>query len=160
MRRAISDVDHLLAVQRIEPMETIRAESIVRDRFIMTLFSMFGIIGLALAAVGVYGVVAQLARARMREMGIRIALGAGTREVQWLIVSRGLSIAVIGVLAGCVLSLLSAGVMAKLVFGLLPTDPSTLGAAVAIILAVTLAASWLPAFRSGRVDPVAVLRDD
>lgn len=160
MRRAIADVDRLLAIQSDEPMEAIRAASMARDRFIMTLLSMFGFVGLGLAAVGVYGVVAQLARARRREMGIRIALGAHTREVEWLIVRRGLAIALLGVAAGCVLSLASAGAMRKLVFGLLPSDPPTLAAAAAIILAATLAASWLPAFRLGRVDPVTVLRED
>jgi len=71
-----------------------------------------------------------------------------------------LAIAVVGVAAGCALSLVSARAMTKLVFGVLPTDPSTLGAAAAIILVSTLVASWLPAFRSGRVDPVTVLRED
>src|SRR6185503_493543 len=160
MRHAIGDVDRLLAIESIRSMDGIRAESMARDRFLMMLLSMFGIVGLALAAVGVYGVIAQLARARTREMGIRIALGANPREVQWLIVRRGMGIAMFGVIAGCALSLAGARAMTKLVFGVAPTDPPTLGAAVAIILASTLLASWLPALRSGHVDPATVLRED
>ena len=125
----------------------------------MILLSTFGAVGLVLAVVGVYGVIAQLARGRTREMGIRVALGGGGRTVQWLIVRRGLALAVAGVCVGGAGALLGTRAMGRLLYGVQPGDPVTF-AAVAALVGASLVASWLPAVRSGRVDPVAVLREE
>ena len=160
IRRVIAEMDPRLAIVSIRRMTEVRAASMSRDRFLMTLLSMFGVIGLVLAIVGVYGVVAQLVRSRMREMGIRIALGARGRSVQWLIIRRGLVITTIGVALGAAAAPLGTRVLARLLYGVSAMDLPTLGLVAALLFAASLLASWLPALRSGRVDPVTILRDE
>ena len=160
MRRIVAEADPQLAIVGMRRMTDVRAASMSRDRFLMTLLSMFGVIGLVLAIVGVYGVVAQLARSRVREMGIRIALGAGAASVQWLVVRRGLVITAIGVALGGVAAPLGTRVLARLLYGVTPTDVPTLILVVALLFGAALVASWLPALRAGRVDPVTILRDE
>ena len=160
VRRAVGELDPELAITRIETMSEVRSVSMARDRFLMTLVSMFGILGVALAVVGVYGVLAELARERMREMGIRIALGAEARAVQWLIVRRGLVFGSAGVGLGLVLALVGSRGLSRLLFGVSPLDLVTFAAVAVTLLAGTLVASWLPAWRSGRIDPIAILREE
>ena len=160
MRRVVAEMDPRLAIVSIRRMTEVRAASMSRDRFLMTLLSMFGVIGLVLAIVGVYGVVAQLVRSRMREMGIRIALGARGRNVQWLIMRRGLVITTIGVALGAAAAPLGTRVLARLLYGVSAMDLPTLGLVTALLFAAALLASWLPALRSARVDPVTILRDE
>jgi putative ABC transport system permease protein len=160
VRRIVSDLDSQLAIAAMRRMTDVRAASMSRDRFLMTLLSMFAVLGVVLAIVGVYGVVAQLARSRMREMGIRIALGARGRSVQWLIIRRGLAITTIGVTIGVVGALLGARVLTRLLYGVAPTDLPTLASVIAALGGAAFVSSWLPAMRSGRVDPVTILRDE
>jgi putative ABC transport system permease protein len=160
VRSAVRDLDQQLAIKRIETMNEVRAASMARDRFVMTLVSMFGMLGVALAVVGVYGVLAELARERMREMGIRIALGAQRGTVQWLIVQRGLVFGATGVALGIAISLAGTRGLARLLFGVTPLDPPTFAVGALSLLAATLAASWFPAWRSGQVDPLAILREE
>jgi predicted permease len=160
VRRIVSELDSQLAIAGMRRMTDVRAASMSRDRFLMTLLSMFAALGVVLATVGVYGVVAQLARSRMREMGIRIALGARGRSVQWLIIRRGLIITTIGVALGMVGALLGARVLARLLYGIAPSDLPTLAVVVGALGGAALIASWLPAIRSGRVDPVTILREE
>jgi putative ABC transport system permease protein len=160
VRGAVRELDPQLAITRIETMSTVRAISMARDRFLMTLVSMFGMLGVVLAVVGVYGVLAELARERMREMGIRIALGAQSRAVQWLIVQRGLLFGAAGVGLGLTLALAGTRGLARLLFGVTPLDPGTFVVGALALLGATLVASWLPAWRSGHVDPIAILREE
>ncbi|HXJ31211.1 MAG TPA: FtsX-like permease family protein, partial [Gemmatimonadales bacterium] len=160
VRGAVRQLDPQLAITRIETMSAVRANSMARDRFLMTLVSMFGMLGVVLAVVGVYGVLAELARERMREMGIRIALGAQSRAVQWLIVQRGLLFGAAGVGLGLTLALAGTRGLARLLFGVTPLDPGTFVVGALALLGATLVASWLPAWRSGHVDPIAILREE
>ncbi len=160
VRAAVRDLDPQLAITRIETMTEIRARSMARDRFLTTLVSLFGMLGVVLAVVGVYGVLAELARERMREMGIRIALGAQSRAVQWLIVERGLLFGAAGVGLGLALALAGTRGLARLLFQVPPRDPGTFAVVAVALLAATVVASWLPAWRSGRVDPIAILREE
>jgi predicted permease len=160
VRGAVRELDPQLAITRIETMNAVRAISMARDRFLMTLVSMFGMLGVVLAVVGVYGVLAELARERMREMGIRIALGAPSRAVQWLIVQRGLLFGAAGVGLGLTLALAGTRGLARLLFGVTPLDPGTFVVGALALLGATVVASWLPAWRSGHVDPIAILREE
>ena len=160
VRRIVSELDPQLAISSIRRMADVRAGSLSRDRFLMTLLSMFGVLGVVLAVVGVYGVVAQLARSRLREMGIRVALGARGRSVQWLIVRRGLLIATFGIAVGAFGSFFGAHVLARLLYGVAPNDTATLVSVVVALVVAALLASWIPALRAGRVDPVTVLREE
>ena len=96
----------------------------------------------------------------MREMGIRIALGARGRNVQWLIMRRGLVITTIGVALGAAAAPLGTRVLARLLYGVSAMDLPTFGLVTALLFVAALLASWLPALRSGRVDPVTILRDE
>jgi ABC-type lipoprotein release transport system permease subunit len=115
-------------------------------------------VGLVLAVVGEYGVLAQLARRRVREMGIRVALGARPAQVQWLIVRGGLRLTVAGLVLGGAAALLLGGALRGLLYGVPPRDPVTLAGVLLLLTAVGVAASWVPARMASRADPASTLR--
>lgn len=158
VRSAIAASNTTVAINEMRPMTTIRDEALARRRFVMTLVLTFAAAGLLLSLVGVYGVTAQLARGRRREIGIRVALGAPLAGIRLLVLRRGISLAFAGVLVGAVGALAAARTMSALLYGVEPTDPLTL-LAVAVVLAIaSLAASWAPAWRAARVEPIEALR--
>jgi putative ABC transport system permease protein len=124
----------------------------------MTLLVAFAVVGVTLAVVGVYGVLAQIVRQRTRELGIRIALGAGSGDVQWLVVRHGLALAAAGLAIGAAVALVASGAVRGLLYGVPAVDPLTFAAAVAVLGLTVLAASWIPARRAGRADPAVTLR--
>jgi ABC-type antimicrobial peptide transport system permease subunit len=124
------------------------------------MFSIFGALALVLAAIGLYSVIAYNVAQRTHEMGVRVALGAQARDVIRLIVSEGLRIVLPGVALGAVLALLAGKWIAPLLFQVSPQDPPVLVGVVAILVAVAIVASWLPARRAARVDPNQALRAD
>jgi predicted permease len=160
IRRIVAQLDPQLVVADIKPMSDVYATAIARDRFLMTLLSLFGVVGLVLAVVGVYGVVAQLARSRMREMGIRIALGAQAGSVSWLIVRRGLILTAIGAITGTGVALVATRGLRRLLYGVAPTDPLTFVVVLGALFTATLVASLLPGLKAARVDPTQTLREE
>ena len=132
---------------------TIRAE---RDSAV--LFGLFAMAALVMAAIGVYGVAAYAIAQRTREIGIRIALGAARRDVSRLVVSQTLVPTVIGLAVGVGEPPMAMKLVASMVYGLHPLDPATFGVAVVVLLSVALGATWLPARRATRIDPLAALR--
>jgi predicted permease len=160
VRRIVARLDPLLAISSIGTMEDVRRQSLARDRFLTVLMLSFAGVGLVLGIVGVYGVVAQLARRRMREMGIRIALGARTGQVQWLVVRHGIVMTGLGIVAGMSVALAATRAMRTLLFQVAPADPVTFIVVPALVLLTAVVASWLPALRAGRADPCEVLRAD
>jgi putative ABC transport system permease protein len=160
VRRIVARLDPELAISSIETMEEVRARSLARDRFLTVLMLSFAGVGLVLGLVGVYGVVAQLARRRMREMGIRIALGARSGQVRWLVVRHGLVMATIGIAAGTAAALGTTRVLSSLLYRVAPADPVTFVVAPVLVLLTAAVASWLPAARASRADPCEVLRTE
>ena len=160
LRGVVSSLDPRLAIVELRTMREIEDRSMARDRFVMALVSLFGIVALVLAIVGVYGVVAQIARGRRREMGIRIALGASGSSVRWLVVRHGLTLGATGAAIGVVAALAATRSLAKLLFGVAPTDALTFVAVVIALLAAAGLASWIPGARLARVDPASTLRED
>jgi putative ABC transport system permease protein len=160
IRRLVAELDPLLAPGALRTLDRVYAASLTGERFLMTLLLLFAGVGLSLGVVGVYGVLAQMARQRTREMGIRIALGARSGQVRWLVVRHGALLTVLGLAIGTAAALLSAGVMRGLLYDVAPSDPLTLGAVAAMLLVASLVACWLPAVRASRADPVAALRAD
>jgi predicted permease len=158
VKALVARLDPLLALSAIQPMSAVRAASLGRDRFLTLLMLSFAGVGLLLGLVGVYGVMAQLARRRMREMGIRIALGAASGQVQWLVVRRALLLTGLGLGAGVGAALLTTRIIRTLLYQVAPTDPVTFVAVPVLVLATALLASWLPARRAARADPCQVLR--
>ncbi len=160
VRQLVARIDPLLAIASLRTMDDVRALSLGRDRFLTALMLAFAGVGLALCIVGVYGVAAQLARRRMREMGIRIALGARAGQVQWLVVRHGVGLTALGLGAGVTIALLATRVIQSLLYRVAPADPPTYLAVTALVLLTAVAASWLPAARASRADPCQVLRSD
>jgi ABC-type antimicrobial peptide transport system permease subunit len=119
----------------------------------------FGIVALVLTIVGVYGVIGYGVVQRRQEFGVRRALGAGPREVLWLIVREGLNLGAAGVAAGLALTAAAAFGLRHLLFGISPFDPITLGTSIAVVVAVTVAASIIPAAAAARIEPRAALED-
>src|SRR5690348_10671445 len=141
-------------------MEAIRVKSLARERFLMTMLVIFAAVGLLLAVVGVYGVLAQVARRRTREMGIRIALGSPVGKVRWLVVRHGLGLVTAGVGIGIAVALLATRGLGALLYHVAPADPVTL-VTIPLLLAITgVAAAWVPAMQASRADPAVALRSD
>jgi putative ABC transport system permease protein len=158
LRRLVAELDPSLAITSLRTMSQVRAESLARQRFLTMLLSVFAVVGVLLAVIGVYGVMAQIARGRTQEMGIRIALGAQTSQLQWLVVRQGLVVAGVGLAVGIAAALLGAQAMRALLFGVGASDPLTFVAVALLLLATVVAASWIPAIRASRADPMRALR--
>ena len=157
-RAALAEIDPLLPPAEVRSMEDVVAEALARDRFLLVLVGVFGAAALVLAAVGVYGVMAQATRRRTREIGIRMALGAEAGDVRGMVLRQGMAMVGLGLALGLGVALAGAGVVRSLLYQVAPTDPVTFVAVPALLGGVALLACWLPARRATRVDPVGSLR--
>jgi putative ABC transport system permease protein len=155
---AIRSVDAEQSVFDVRTMPEIVDRSLAQRRLTTTLLAGFGGVALLLAAVGIYGVVAYGVTQRMREFGIRVALGATRREVARLVVWQGTSMALAGSLVGLALAVAAAGVMRTLVYGVAPRDAASVVGATAVLMACAVLASYIPARRAAAVDPGITLR--
>lgn len=160
IRSAVAEIDPTLAASGIVPMTEQVAGALVTERFVTNLLAVFAGLALVLAAVGLYGVISYGVTRRMREMGIRLALGAGGDDVERLVVRGGLSLTVAGVALGVAGALALTGVLEALLYDVSVTDPLTFALMIGALTAVATLASWLPARRAGRTDPVTVLRQE
>jgi len=158
IRELVRAVDSNLPIVWMRTMDDIASASVARPRFLMTLLGLFAAVALALGAMGVYGVISHGVAQRTNEIGIRMALGAGSGAVAGMVVRQGLALALTGVVFGLAAAIAATRVMVGFLFNVSPTDPWTFTAVVGIILAVVLAASYLPARRASRVDPLVALR--
>jgi putative ABC transport system permease protein len=141
-------------------MDEVAAEATQGQRFRAALVSTFAGIALVLAAVGIFGVLTFTVRERMREFGVRVALGATTSDILRLVVGSGLKIAVSGVAIGLAAAAILTRTLASLLFGVTPLDPVTFLAAPAVLVVTALAACVAPALRAVRVDPAVTLRQE
>jgi ABC-type antimicrobial peptide transport system permease subunit len=157
---AVREVDPTVPIVRLRDMDAVFAESIRRPRLLAQLISAFAGLALLLAAVGTYGVLSYMVTERRREIGIRMALGAARLSVIGLLMKQGLLATVIGVVVGVAGALGVNRLIATLLFGVRPTDPTTFAAAIVTIILVAAFACWLPAWRASRLDPNVVLRAD
>ena len=139
-------------------MDEVFTESIQRPRLLAHLLSAFSALALALAAIGVYGVLAYMVAERRREIGVRMALGAGRARVLREVVSEGFRLTAAGIVAGSASALFLNQLLASLLFGVRPSDAATFATAIPGIALVALIACLLPAWRASRLDPNAVLR--
>ncbi len=156
-RRALAGIDETLAAGRVETMESLVDDAIASDRFVATLLSLFAALGLVLAVVGLYGVVAYSVGRRLPEMGVRMALGANGTDITRMVVRQAMILVGVGIGAGIVVAGVLSRFVEGLLFGVSALDPLTF-AAVALALALAgAAAATLPAVRAARVDPVRVL---
>jgi putative ABC transport system permease protein len=160
MRQIVQSFDRNLTVSQVLTMDEAVATSTAQPRFEMLLLSLFGALALVLAAVGIYGVMNYAVSRRTREIGIRMSLGASRGEIFRMIVVRASLQAIIGTAAGVVGAILLSKLMAKLLFGVQPTDPATF-VAVTIVLGLTaLLATAVPARNAMQIDPMTALRTE
>ncbi|MFI5229767.1 MAG: ADOP family duplicated permease [Gemmatimonadales bacterium] len=160
VRGVLRDLDPTIAPLTVATMDELRSRSLARARFLATLLLCFATIGVVLAVVGVYGVLAHTSRIRTREMGIRIALGAQAGQVHWLVVRQGLRLAIVGLIVGGAVTIATTREMASLLFGVTPTDPTTLVGVAVLLAATSVLAAWMPARKASRADPATALRVD
>jgi putative ABC transport system permease protein len=159
VRRGIQTIDANAAVIFTKPMAQLMEESLWQRRLWGVLFLAFAIIALTLASIGIYGVTSYAVNQRRREIGLRIALGAGPRGVLALIVRQAMTLVVLGIMVGLAGALASTALLRHLLFGVSAVDPLTFVFTSAILLLVALTASYLPARRAAKVDPLIALRD-
>jgi predicted permease len=157
---AIRGIDRNLPVSAVQTMSTVVEGATAESRFLFALLGGFAAIALALAAIGIYGVMSYSVSRRTHEIGIRIALGAAPATVLGQIVRQGMTVTLVGAGAGIVAALALTRLMGNLLYGVGPTDPLTFGVVTGVMGTVALAATTLPAWRATRIDPLVALRSD
>ena len=160
LRQALREIEPNQAVTNIQPLDEVLTESIGPQRFRTVLLSLFALVAVLLAGLGIYGVMSYTVSQRTREIGIRIALGAETRDVLRLVLLQGLTLALPGVAFGVTTSLALTRLMKSLLFGVSATDPLTFLGITLLLIGVTLLACWIPARRAMKVDPLIALRHE
>jgi predicted permease len=160
LRAAVASVDPNLPLLRVTTIHDQMSNFMTHDELISSLTGLFSLLALLLAAIGLYGVMSYNVVRRTNEIGIRIALGAQTPAVQWMILSESLLLLAIGVGLGLPLTLLTTKYIKDQLFGLSALDPLTFTVALLVVSAMTLFAGWLPARRATKVDPMVALRCD
>jgi predicted permease len=160
VRQAVREVDSNLPVTEVKTQVAQASETLTQERVFASLLSFFGVIALLLAAIGLYGVMAYSVAQRTGEIGIRMALGAQTRDVLRLVIWQGLKLVVIGVVIGSVAASLLKQVVESQLYGVEATDPMTFSVVGALLIAIALLACWIPARRAARVDPMIALRNE
>ena len=151
-------VDRQLPVARIRTLEDVLSEATARQNFNMLLLTIFAGLALLLAAIGIYGVMSYAVEQRTHEIGIRMALGAGTSDMLRLVVGQGMLLAAIGVIAGLLASFALTRLFTRMLYGIKPTDPLTFAAMAVVLSFIAFLASYIPARRATKVDPVIALR--
>ncbi|HVE79581.1 MAG TPA: FtsX-like permease family protein, partial [Gemmatimonadaceae bacterium] len=160
VRAELAQLDPTLPLSDVQTMATRLGQSLTLPRLYMTLFAVFSGVALVLAAIGIYGTMAYSVAQRTHEIGIRMALGAQARDVLRMVVGQGALLATAGIAAGLLAALLVTRVMRTLLFEVSTTDPVTFVGVPLVLATVALLASWLPARRATRVDPVVAFRVD
>jgi putative ABC transport system permease protein len=158
VRARVRSVDKDQPLYDMATMEEVMAEGTAGRRFSLVLLAIFSCIALSLAAVGIYGVISYSVTQRTQELGTRMALGAQRRDILRLVLGQGMAMILAGAGVGAVAALLLTRFLASLLFGVSATDALAFGAAIAVLIAVALAACYLPARRAARADPMAALR--
>jgi putative ABC transport system permease protein len=158
IERELREASGGLPVAHIRTMQQIVSQSTAQGDFYMTLLTIFAAVALLLAAIGVYGLMAYSVQQRTQEIGVRMALGANPRQVRRMVVFQGMKLALVGVIVGVASALALARLLSSLLFAVKPWDPAALIIVTVLLSAVTLLATYLPARRASRVDPMVALR--
>jgi putative ABC transport system permease protein len=160
LRQTVWAMDRDLPLENVQTMDQILGDSVADSRFNTALLSLFAVVALVLAAIGIYGVLAYTVAQRTSEIGIRMALGAQRSSVLRLVVGNGLTLAIVGVAIGAVGALVATRALERLVFGVSTTDPVVFGFVAVALTAVAATAALVPALRASRVDPIVALRSE
>jgi predicted permease len=158
VRRAVREAHSGLPFMNVRTLKAQVDRTLTKDRLLATLATGFGLAALFLVALGLYGVIAQWAAQRTREIGVRMALGATSGGVRWLVLRQGVALVMVGLVLGIPAALAASRLLEGLLFGVQPMDPKTVTVAALAMFAVAALAAYLPARRASRVDPMAALR--
>ena len=158
LRNEVNKLNPALAVAQVQSMNQIVTESVAAPRMEFVLIGLFGTLAIVLAGIGIYGVIAYAVSQRTAEFGLRMALGAQRSDLMKLILGQGARLALPGVAAGVLLALALGQAMKTFVYGVRPNDPLTIAAVAGMVLLVALAASYVPARRTAKTDPIHALR--
>ena len=160
LRRSIRGRSGDLALYEVRTMEQLADATLARQRFLSLLFSIFAGLALFLACIGLYGVLAYLTGQRVPEIGVRMALGASAADVIYLILRQSLGMIVSGVVVGTLVAFAAGRVLERLVQGIGPIEPSTFAIVIPVLMIAAVIASFVPARRASRVDPISALRQE
>ena len=160
VRGAVAQVDPRAPIAEVQPMQAFVDKAMAPVRFTSTLIGIFAIVAVLLAAIGLYGVLATIVRQRTAEIGMRMVFGAPRSSILTLIVGEGLRLSAAGIGVGLMAAAVVTRAMASMLVGVSPSDPATFIAIVALFTAITILASWLPAWRASRLDPMYALREE
>jgi ABC-type antimicrobial peptide transport system permease subunit len=158
LRGELQALDPTLAIYNVRTLEEQKDGSLYTERLAAALLTLFGVLALTLAAVGIYGVLSYSVTARTREMGIRLTQGAQPADLLTLVVRQGMALTFAGLVIGVGASYALTGVLQRLLFGVSATDPLTFILVPLLLATVALAACWVPARRATRMSPMAALR--
>lgn len=159
IRTAIADTDRQLPLLSVRGIDEARAESLVVQRLLMAIVAALGVTALLLAAIGIHGLIASAVAERLRELGVRMALGSTTGQAMRTMMLPGIVLTLVGLVIGSVLAFGAAGLIRRLLWGVTPTDPLTFAGVAVTLLTVAIAASLVPALRVRRMDPAMLLRE-
>jgi ABC-type antimicrobial peptide transport system permease subunit len=157
-RAAVGAVNPNLPLANVRTLDDILARSMARTSFTLVTLTIAAAVALALGLVGLYGVIAYIVSQRTHEIGVRMALGATRRDVSRMVLRRGMILAGAGVIVGLVAAVVLTRLMSSLLYGVEPTDPITFAAVATLLIGVAFVASFLPASRASRIDPLVALR--
>jgi predicted permease len=158
-RAAIKGIDSHLLITEVETADTVVHRAQAGTRFSLLLISIFAVIAVTLAGIGLYGVLSTVVRQRTSEIGVRMALGAERGDILQLIVLQGLRLSTIGIAVGLVAAIVLGRVISAMLVGVKPTDPATFAGVTFVFLAISTLASWIPARRASILDPTKALRE-
>jgi putative ABC transport system permease protein len=158
VRGQIAALNKDQAAFNVRTMEQIVSQSVAARRFSMLLLAVFAVVALALAVIGIYGMLSYAVAQRTREIGLRMTLGAQRTDVMRLVIGHGMKLAIAGVALGLIASFALTRTMKNLLFGVSATDPVTFGLITLLLSLVALLACWIPARRATKVDPIEALR--
>jgi len=153
-------MDRNLPLVNVRALSDLVGDAMARTTFTLIMIGTAAGVALLLGAIGIYGVISYMVSLRTREIGVRMALGAQRQQVRGMVVRQGLVLALIGVGIGLAGALALSRLISSLLYGIAPHDPLTLGAVTGALLGVAALASWLPAMRAARIDPIEALRSE
>ena len=158
LRQKVTELEPQAPVSNIRTVEEEIGRTLLRDRLVATITALFGGLALALAAIGLYGVLSYGVVQRTRELGIRIAIGATRERILWLVLREAGWVLGLGIVAGLGSAWALGRVVSSLLFGIAPTDPASIAIAIVVLSSAAALAAWIPARRASRIDPIRALR--